>query len=442
MRLAFVTPEFVTEARFNGGLANYLGRITVALAKANHDVHVITTSHETASFAYREAKVHRVVPCWDRRMTIDRVDTLVPRSFYGAYQDLKAAWCLSRKLKALHRYQPFDVVQIANVSAVGLFLRGMKDLPVVLRMSCFRPAWDVATGCVPTVGLRLRWKLEEWNARSRPFVYAPSQFVARQVARAYCLPRVDVLESPFFQPEPEQDFSAFNEFGRGRDYGFFFGHLTQMKGAHVLAAALPQLLTALPDLRFIFVGTDGIAPTGGSMRAYIRRSLGKDVNRVALLDPVKHDKLYPLLEHSRFVVLPSLIDNLPNTCLEAMGLGKVVIATKGSCFEQLINHGSSGLLVPPSDAAALTEAMLTAARMSADEQSRIGTAAKERIRRLHPDHTIPQLLEYYRRILEEFDSGRAEISATDPSAGKHEKVALESSSVSCPPVIRPDQFHC
>ena len=32
---------------------------------------------------------------------------------------------------------------------------------------------------------------------------------------------------------------------------------------------------------------------------------------------------------THLVVLPSLIDNLPNACLEAMGLGKVVIGTTG-----------------------------------------------------------------------------------------------------------------
>ncbi len=37
--------------------------------------------------------------------------------------------------------------------------------------------------------------------------------------------------------------------------------------------------------------------------------------------------------------LPSRIDNLTNTCIESMALGKVVIGTQGAIFEQLIEDG-------------------------------------------------------------------------------------------------------
>src|ERR1051326_7456438 len=48
---------------------------------------------------------------------------------------------------------------------------------------------------------------------------------------------------------------------------------------------------------------------------------------------------------SASVVLPSLIDNLPNSCLEAMGLGRVVIGTKGTSFEELITDEANGFLI-------------------------------------------------------------------------------------------------
>ena len=74
-----------------------------------------------------------------------------------------------------------------------------------------------------------------------------------------------------------------------------------------------------------------------------------------------------------------------------MAAGRVVVGTRGASFEQLIETGHSGLLVQPGDADALQSAMAEVSRMSEAERAQIGTAAKERIVRLHPDIAISRL---------------------------------------------------
>ena len=98
-----------------------------------------------------------------------------------------------------------------------------------------------------------------------------------------------------------------------------------------------------------------------------------------------------LRQGARLVVLPSIVDNLPNACLEAMGLGRPVIATSGSCFEQLIVSGHSGLLVPPGDVEQLADAIAGAWNLPDQRLEQIGHLAKEQIAKLHPDVTIPEL---------------------------------------------------
>src|SRR5262249_12696432 len=111
MRIAFLTPEFVTEPSYAGGLANYLGRTTVALAQANHDVHVLVPSTTDETINYRGVHIHRVVPIWDRRMLVDKVDGFFMNDLYNPYQEMKAAWCLWRRWKRLRREFRFDLVQ-------------------------------------------------------------------------------------------------------------------------------------------------------------------------------------------------------------------------------------------------------------------------------------------------------------------------------------------
>ena len=216
-----------------------------------------------------------------------------------------------------------------------------------------------------------------------------------------------MVETPFFDEESHPDLSAYDQHCKGRRYALFFGRMTQMKGVHVLADALPSVLQQCPDLSIVLVGRDGSAPDGQSMRDYVRGKLAAFADRVLLLDQMRHDQLYPIIQGARLVVLPSLVDNLPNSCLESMGLGKVVIATTGSCFEQLISDGYSGVLVPPDDPERLAEAMVRTWALGDDETKRIGDRARERIGKLHPDTTIPQLVAYYQEIVRDHAAKRA-----------------------------------
>jgi glycogen synthase len=62
MRIAFITPEFVTEEYFSGGLANYVHRITKYLTSLGHEVHVIILSNDKIdSFLYGDVWIHPVV---------------------------------------------------------------------------------------------------------------------------------------------------------------------------------------------------------------------------------------------------------------------------------------------------------------------------------------------------------------------------------------------
>lgn len=399
MRLAFVTPEFVTEPFFSGGLANYLGRVSVALARAGHDVHVVTRATQSGTLDYHGVRVHRVVPLWDRRMLVDKADRLVPRRLYNPYQDLKAAWSISRYLRKLNGKDRFDLIQVANVMAVGLFLGKRLRVPLVTRMSSYRPEWDTLAGVKPDLGVKARWKMEEWSVRGRRHVFAPTRYVAEQVERAYRVPKVEVIESPFFEEVVQTDDAVYRERLAGKRYLLFFGRMTQMKGVHVLARALPAVLERHPDLHAVFVGADAPAPDGGSMRELVRTCAGAHAGRVHLLDPLRHTQLYPLVERAEFVVLPSLVDNLPNTLLESMGHRRAVLATTGSCFEQLIDDGRSGLLVPPNDADALAAGMLKLAAMTPEARAELGRAARTRVEELHPDRAVPRLVEYYERVI-------------------------------------------
>ena len=77
------------------------------------------------------------------------------------------------------------------------------------------------------------------------------------------------------------------------------------------------------------------------------------------------------------MALPSVRESLGAVYLEAMSLGVPALGTRGEGIEEHIEHGVSGILVPPGDDAALL-AELRALAADPDRASRIGEAGRRR----------------------------------------------------------------
>jgi glycosyltransferase involved in cell wall biosynthesis len=112
-----------------------------------------------------------------------------------------------------------------------------------------------------------------------------------------------------------------------------------------------------------------------------------------------HAQLFPIIRDAEFVALPSLVDNFPNTCVEAMMLGKIVVGTRGRGFDQLIQDGKNGLLCEPGDIDSLARAIRQAATLSQVDKERMAKLARERIDRLAPKQVVAELLAFYEEVI-------------------------------------------
>jgi len=96
------------------------------------------------------------------------------------------------------------------------------------------------------------------------------------------------------------------------------------------------------------------------------------------------------------LVLSSRYEGSPNVVLEAMAAGVPVVATRCDFGpSELIQDGRDGLLVPPEDAGALSQAM---ARMMEDRELRakLGRAGQNRILE---EASLERIMQQWREIV-------------------------------------------
>jgi glycosyltransferase involved in cell wall biosynthesis len=239
--------------------------------------------------------------------------------------------------------------------------------------------------------------LEALQFRLSRHVYAPSHTLRRTLAERAGIRDVRVIRSPFYPEIDVWDDSVYERDLRGREYLLFFGRFQLHKGFHTLADALPRFLERFPDAHVALVGRDSPTALAPSMADYARARCGRFTERLVMPGNLRHDQLYPVIVGARLVVLPSLLDNLPNACLEAMGLGKPVVGTAGTSLDELITDGETGFLLPPNDSDALAEALARA--WTNPDLARMGEAARLKVSEFSAERTIPALLDYYREVL-------------------------------------------
>jgi len=393
LRIAFATPEFVTEHHFDGGLANYLNRVSKKLADLGHDVHVVTLSlDDEAEFDYEGVMVHRVMlrPAWHA------VNRLTRYSLATTLHWLNFSAQAYRKLKQLHRREPLHVIQYPNYSSCGLFSIPLLRVIHVVRASS-QPGWNHLAGARRSLDTTLTECLEALQYRLTRNVHAPSRAIQNILTTRASTRNARLIRSPFFVETRDWDSAVYDRFLANRKYVLYFGRFQVHKGVDTLAHALPHFLHQCPDAYAALVGRDMETSLASSMAGLVRAQSNSSGDRLVILGSLPHSQLYPIISGAHLVVLPYVMDNLPNACLEAMGLGKVVIGTGGTSFEELIKDGVNGFLAPPDNPQALAEKMIAA--WTDQRLGAMSVAAKRQMLEFAPETAIASLVGYYSEVL-------------------------------------------
>jgi glycosyltransferase involved in cell wall biosynthesis len=139
--------------------------------------------------------------------------------------------------------------------------------------------------------------------------------------------------------------------GNGKQI-LWVGRYVLGKGVDYLIEAFFRVLEKIPDAHLVLVG-EGPEKTVIEEKIRILQIKGA----VTMIDYVDNDELPGTYNNSDVFVLPSLMEGVPRTILEAMSCGVPVVTTDLLHLVDIVN--GAGLVVPPKDPAVLSAAILT-----------------------------------------------------------------------------------
>jgi glycosyltransferase involved in cell wall biosynthesis len=398
MHIGFFTPEYVTAANPDGGLANYLRKTGLALAERGHQVSVFVLQPQESAWQDGAVQVYGVTrPSW-----FEQIRRLRPAKPLVAYwQQVQAARRLANKAWEVHANHPFDVFQASSYCSPGFILRRNGRVPLVCRVSSYTPLLRQAYGREPSLGDRWCDRLERRQVLDADACFAPSLLMADTYAR--CVGRrPDLLRTPLDDTILLTDPSFYQANYSGLAYLLFFGTLSRIKGVDLLAEALPALLEAHPQLSVLFIGRDDRLPDGKPAFDLIRSSCQAYADRLYYHPALSKAQLYPVIEHALGVLMPSRIDNYPNAALEAFSLGVPVIGLMGSSLEEIVTEAETGFLACNGDSQSLSAAIQRLLDLSPGGRQSMRQACLAAAAAMRSEDRMGQLITYYEVVIRQF----------------------------------------
>ncbi len=173
----------------------------------------------------------------------------------------------------------------------------------------------------------------------------------------------------------------------------YIGRLDIAKGVMQLVDAIPMVLEAHDDVKFLIGGS-------GSIYQRIEQQMeDSDLHHnVKLTGWIPHDELPHYLNELKLLVLPSYSEGLPTIILEAMACGTPVLATPVGAVPDVIKDGETGFIMENNSPECIAQNILRA--LNHGELEQITRQARSLVEK---EYTYEQAVTRYEEILAMLD---------------------------------------
>ena len=373
MKIALVSPY---DFAYPGGVVNHISALEHHFTKMGHQVKVI-------------APASRAIPDFgDRFIPIGRPRP-IPSS--GSIARVTVSLVLAPKIREVLEREKFDIIHF-HEPLMPMLCTSILRLSRTANVGTFhasygKPGYNFAR----PIG---KWLLRRWfrNLHGKIAVSKPAVEYASTNFPGYYNIIPNGVDVEHFSP----DVAPIEEFDDDKLNILFVSRLEKRKGLNYLLQAFRQVKEEVPNSRLIVVG-----PGTRLRRRYERYVAKSGLKDVVFVGMVSYDDLPRYYQTADVFCAPAIgSESFGIILLEAMSMGKPIVASNIEGYASVISHGADGLLVPPANKDKLAQALIS---LLNDEALRKEMGAKGRIKALeHSWERIAQrVFAYYVRVLKE-----------------------------------------
>lgn len=395
MKIAFLTPEYITEKNWFGGLSNYVYKTATGLKNRGHYVEVFVLSDKNEQFLDDGILINRFSPNFLLRTIFLLVGKV--KIFPNFFKTLIYAFVSRKEFLKRNKKISFDILQISSYGSLGLFLTKNKKITVINRLSSLTKLMRSLTSQKISLDDRLCDFIEIKCIEDSKSAYAPSKFLSK-MAKKVTSKKIYTINPPFDKNKISSykwSKKILNKLKLDKKkYILYFGSIHPLKGLDLIFSGMDLVLDKYINYSLVLVGSKY-----PKYNKFIESKKNKWGERFKIIPPLHHSDLFPIIKKSEFVVLPSLMENYSNACIESMALSKIVLATKNTSSEELIDDSKNGFLIETNNLEEYLDKIDKIINLTKKDKKEIERKSQLTIKKLSPKLTLKKLEEYYYEVI-------------------------------------------
>jgi starch synthase len=359
VNIGFLTPEYPgSTTGSSGGIGTGIKNLALALVEKGEEVSIfVYGQNKDEVIVENGVRIYRI-----RNVTFKRISWILMRKK------------ISRIINEEVSNKKLDILEVPDWTGISSFMK--INCPVVMRLNGSDTFFCDLDKRKPKFWNRLHERVAYKNADA---IIAVSKFVGTNTNRLFKQNR------PFHVIPNGVDINKFTPLSHASLTGkciLYFGTLIRKKGVLELPFIFNEIHKELPDSKLVLIGADAYdISTRESSTWEIMKPLFNTtaLTRVNYIGKIPYHQIKPHIEQADICVFPSFAEACPVSWLEAMAMGKAVVASKIGWAPEIIKDGEEGFLVDPCDHKLFA---LRIIRLLGDKllNNSLGKAASERIK--------------------------------------------------------------